>query len=154
MQVFHRCHPLRFPSESCHVTSLCRSVWSAVTAAFTCFHWDQKHFHIFFATFWEDLWPFTDLSQPHHLRCAQNPTQFLLHLLDTQLPHDSASVSIMKSSACLSELSSHALPCHTEDACLRYLLLHGSSQATGAPFAGGSKWLPDHACHGSCSYKQ
>ena len=89
------------------MTSLCRSVWSGATAALTCFHWDQKHFHIFLASFWEDLWPFTVLSQPHHLRCVQNkvvPTQFLLHLLDTQLPSDSASVSIMRSSACLSEL--------------------------------------------------
>ena len=102
-----RCHHLRFPSGSCHVASLCRSASSAATAAFTCFHWDQKHFHIFLPTFWEDLWPFTVLSQPHHLRCVQNkvvPTQFLLHLLDTQLPSDSASVSIMRSSACLSEL--------------------------------------------------
>ena len=100
------------------MTSLCRSASSAATAAFTFFHWDQKHFYIFFASFWKYLWSFNDLSQLDHWRHVQNkgvPTQFLLHLLDTQLPSDSARVSIMRSSACLSELSSHAVPCHAED---------------------------------------
>ena len=57
--------------ELSHVTSLCRSAWSAATAPFTSFHSNQKHFHIFFASFWKDLWSFIDLTQLDHWRGVQ-----------------------------------------------------------------------------------
>ena len=164
------CFPLSPSSlsfgELSHVTSLCRSAWSAATAPFTSFHHDQKHFHIFSHPFRRSLvFRCFEPATPFALRAEQGcPTEFLVYLLDTQHPFDRASVSIMRSSACLSELS-QSEPCLAKDSCLRYLLWHKclrprllQNRSRTAPepvrLLLGSKWLPDHACHISCSCKQ